>query len=172
MGRSITKKVYTEQKKSVEDALARAGIDKETVEIYILQFSVESTEHFDDSKLTAKLASLDVVVKVGKKLQADRQLHFVHDQVAHRLNGKIKERHGLFEVAFAVEGSYFGHHDEFRELIYVVVNKSVRPKDRVLQVKFIASPTSSFAPKLRNVRTVSTDLFLELNSEIQFRFDI
>ena len=173
LGRSITTAAYESHKKAIREALDKAKIDKEDVELYICQVRVDAVEaHFDPSPLSQKLSTMQIHLGINKKHREEERMYFINNDVKHTLAEVHQPKADKFDLRYLIKGDYFESQNHFHEVVYIVVETSVKPRDRKIKVKFLATPTGPFASKLRNVRVAKTDMDLELDPRIQLRFDV
>jgi hypothetical protein len=115
---------------------------------------------------------MQVHLAINKKHREADKMSFINHRVNHTLNKTFRLTTEKFDLKYFIPGTYFRDTPHFAEVIYVIVGSSVRSKDRKLKVGFTASPTGSFARRLRNVNTANTRLDMQLDSRIQLRLDL
>ena len=172
LGKSITANAFKSHVEGIKAALNASGADKDAVELYVCEVHVNSVEsHFDHSPLHEKLGVLNIHLKIGQKNRDNEWMYFSSMHEKHKVNPDFQHKAEKFDLQYSIVGTYFESRKQFHEIIYIIVDKDIRPRDRKVKVKFLATPTSKFANKLRNIRNASTQLDLELDPRIQLRFD-
>jgi hypothetical protein len=173
LGKSVTSHDYKSHMKAINTAFAKSGIAPESAELYVCQIRIDAvSSHFDRSPVYEKLATMEIHLAVNKRDRDEERIYFLNDRVNHTLTDGLQPRASKFDLRYTVRGAFFEKTDHLHEIVYVVVSNSVKPKDRKLRVKFLATPTAEFGRKLVNVKAASTHLELELDPRIQLRFDI
>ena len=173
LGKSVMANDYKSHMKAINDAFMKSGIEPGSAELYVCEIRVDTvSSHFDRSPVHEKLATMEIHLAVNRRDRDEERIYFLNDRVNHILTDGLHPRASKFDLRYTVQGTFFEKKDHLREIVYVVVASSIKPKDRKLRVKFVAAPTSEFGRKLVNVRSASTHLELELDPRIQLRFDI
>lgn len=173
LGKSIRAGEYKNQIQSINNALKKAGIEQDGLQVYVCEVRIDVVpSHFDPSPVHLKLGTMEIHLAVNKRNRDEERMYFINDQVDHRLTEGVRAKAEKFDLTFEIGGSYFESKDYFHELVYVVVAGQMKPQDRKLKVKFLARPTSKFGNKLVNLRSANTKLDLDLDPHIQLRFDL
>jgi hypothetical protein len=173
LGKSVAADDYKSHATAINAAFTKSGIAPGSAELYVCEIRIDTvSSHFDQSPVHEKLATMEIHLTVNRRDREDERIYFLNDRVNHTLTDGLQPRASKFDLRYTVRGAFFEKNDHLHEIVYVVVGSSVKPKDRKLRVKFIATPTSEFGRKLVNVRSASTHLELELDPRIQLRFDI
>jgi hypothetical protein len=172
LGNSITRSQYDSHLDEIRKALEAAKIAEDDVKIYLCSVRVSARDlHFDKSNLADRLSSMEISVRIGKRLHEKELMYFVNDRIRHKITDGISIIAEKFNVRMGVPGVFFAKRMDLDEAIYIILHNSLGDKYRNVRVRFLATPTMQFSRKLRNISTVSTSLDLYLDSQIQLRFD-
>lgn len=173
LGKSITGQSYKELVSKIDGVIKETKIPRDSFKLYMCHVQIEKLPaHFDPSPLSKKVREMQVHLAINKRQRDEDRMYFINDQVKHSFANAPSSKSDRFDLKYDVPGSFFDKHDDFHEVVFVVVHSSLKTKDRRIKVKFLARPTTEFGSKLRNVQAANTQLHLSLDPRIQLRFEL